>query len=448
MKRKTQTNRRGFLKQTGAAAGASLAFSAPSIVPRSVLAQTPPSEKLNVGFIGLGWRGIQLMQGAMRNDNIHISAICDLDLPFLLHARQILDDHYVVDREEIVGRGGGMKRAENPENAVDTYLDYRHMIERDDLDGILIAVPDHWHAKTYNDSMKAGKDVYGEKPLSLTIQQGRAIADCAQKEGRIFQTGSQQRSADEFWKACSYARSGRIGKISHVTVGIGGAPQTEPVPNEPVPPGLNWDMWLGPAPYYEYNPLRMHVTFRWFFDYSGGMVTDWGAHHLDIAQWGLGQDLSGPVKVEGYGNTKPGFYTTFTEFQFKFTYDDGVTVDFGNGFRGGVTFHGEKGEIWCNRGQLESTIEGLFDEPLTDGDVQLYKSNNHMQDWVDCVKTRTQPICNPEIGHRSATVCHLANICGWEGRPLEWDPVSETFPGDPAANKHLDRDPRFPWSYL
>lgn len=442
-----QSSRRSFLKATGGAA--SLAFAAPSIVPNSVIGANPPSDKVVVGIIGLGWRGMDLLNGCRRNDQTQVAAICDVDLHYILHARQILDDHYgVVDRTEIEGSGGNMRPAPLPEKAVACYTDYRYMIERNDMDGVLVAVPDHWHAKIFNDAMRAGLDVYGEKPLSLTVQQGRAIADVAKQEGRVFQTGTQQRSGGEFWDACSYVRAGRIGKISHVDVGVGGAPQTEAVPDEPVPPGVDWDMWLGPAPYHPYNPLRRFTTYRWFFDYSGGMVTDWGAHHLDIAQWGLDKDETGPRYVEGDADTRPGFYDTFTSFNTKFTFDDGVVINFSNEIRHGITFHGEKGEIWCARGDKSSTIEGLFDEPLGDDDPQLYRSTNHLQNWLDCIKTREECVSSAETGHRSATLCHLANIVGWEKRKLEWDPVKETFIDDDNANRHLDREPRKPWSYL
>ena len=303
-----------------------IAASAPAIVPAAVLGQNAPSNKLNVGMIGMGWRGIQLMRDALRNENIQIAAIADLDRDFLLHGMQILDDQYDIDRSWIQGEGSNMKRPELPEKAVEAYDDYRRLLERKDLDAMIIAVPDHWHAKTYIDAMQAGFDVYGEKPLSLTLNQGRNIVRVCRETGRIFQTGSQQRSDDRFRKACEYIRNGRLGKLQNVKVMIGGAPQTEAVPDEPVPPGLNWDMWLGAAECVPYNPLRCHVTFRWFFEYSGGMVTDWGAHHLDIMQWALGMDGSGPRAVQGKAEVKHRYYNTFTSFDFTFEYPSECAV--------------------------------------------------------------------------------------------------------------------------
>ena len=441
MSSNTFNSRRSFLKTSG------LLAAAPAFVPNHVFA-APPSDKIVVGCVGLGWRGSGLMRDFFRKKNVEIAAICDLDLPFLLHAQKFLDDQGELDREYIKGDGAQMERYPMPENAVDAYLDYRNMIERKDIDAVVSAVPDHWHAKVYIDSMNAGKDVYGEKPMTLTIKQGRAVSDTAKRTGRVFQTGSQQRSDSKFRQACEYVRNGRIGKITHVDVGVGGAPQRDPVPNEPVPAGFDWDRWLGPAPWAEYNPLRCHVEFRWFFDYSGGMVTDWGAHHLDITQWGLGMDETGPVAVEGTAETKPGAFNTFTSFRFKFTYANGVIVNFGNGLKDGVTFYGDKGNIWCNRGKNSSDPEGLFDKPLTDSDIRLYESNDHIQDFLNCVKTRENPICHAEIGHRSVSVCHLANICGWTGESLKWDPKKETFTNSSKANQHLDREPRAPYSYL
>lgn len=438
-------NRREFLKTAGKAALA--AGVAPTIVPSYVLGQDAPSNKLVVGMIGMGWRGNQLMQEVQRNPNMDIAAIADLDRPYLLRALQILDDHYEVDRQWIVGEGSEMQRAPMQPKAVEAYDDYRQVLDRKDIDAVIIAVPDHWHAKTYIDAMNAGKDVYGEKPLSLTLNAGRDMVRTARSTGRIFQTGSQQRSDEKFRTACEYVRSGRLGKIDRVLVQVGGAPQTEPVPDEAVPEGLNWDRWLGPAPKVPYNPLRCHVTFRWFFEYSGGMVTDWGAHHLDITQWGLGMDGSGPLSVEGSAETAPGFYNTFTKFDFTFQYPNDVKVLFQS--RGnGVTFVGEKGKIYVNRGVIRCEPEDILKEPLKDSDVHLYVSDDHMQNWVDCVKTRELPITDVEIGHRSASVCHIANICGKVGRKLQWDAKNELFVNDPEANALLDYPERPPYQRM
>ena len=388
------------------------------------------------------------MNGALRNKSLQIAAISDVDRPYLLRARQIIDDQTGMDRELIEGSGGGMKRAPMPPKAVEAYAEYERLLDRKDIDAVMIAVPDHWHARTYIDSLNAGKDVYGEKPLSLTLNQGRAIVRAARANNRIFQTGSQQRSDDKFRTGCEYVRSGRLGKITRVDVGVGGAPQQKGVPDEVVPDGLDWERLLGPAPLVPYNPLRCHVNFRWFFEYSGGMVTDWGAHHLDIMQWGLGMDGSGPLSVEGTAEVSPGYQNTFTSFNFVFEYPNDVTVNFGNKVRGGVTFHGPKGKIWVNRGKIEADPVDILKEPLKSTDVHLYKSGNHIQDWVDCMKSRKLPITDVEIGHRSVSVCHLANICGQIGRKLRWDAEKELFINDAEANTMLDREERAPYHHL
>lgn len=444
-----KSSRRHFLQSVGkggAVLGAASAF--PTIVPSYVMGQDAPSDKINAGLIGFGWRGSGLMNTALRNPNLQIAAVADVDRPFLLRAREILDDQYQVDRQVIEGRGGGMKRAPMPPKAVEAYAEYERLLDRKDIDAVIIAVPDHWHAKLYIDSMRAGKDVYGEKPLSLTLNQGRDIVRVWHETGTVFQTGSQQRSDAKFRQACEYVRSGRLGKISHVDVSIGGAPQTKGGPNQPVPEGLDWDKWLGPAPLVPYNPGRCHKEFRWFFEYSGGMVTDWGAHHLDITQWGLGMDGSGPLSVEGKASVKPGFYNTFTSFDFTFEYPHGVKVFFKSEGGHFVRFHGEKGSIYVRRGKIECDPEDILKEPLKDSDVHLYESNNHMQNWVDCIKTREKPICDPEIGHRSVSVCHLANICGHVGRKLYWDAEKEIFIDDREANAMLSREERLPYHHM
>jgi len=351
-----------------------------------------------------------------------------------------------VERPEMESSGSVKGRPPKPEKAVDCYHDYRRILDRKDVDTMIVATPDHWHSIIATQTCQAGKDIYCEKPLSLTINQGREMVRAARENNTVFQVGSQQRSDAKFRHACECVRSGRIGKIKEVIVQVGGAPQTEPVPDEPIPPSLDWDFWLGPAPYVPFNPERARVNFRWFFDYSGGMVTDWGAHHLDIAQWGLGMERHGPRFIEGKGETKPGMYETFTSFDITYTYENGIPVHFRNGDHG-VTFIGEKGEIWVKRGEIKSTPEEIIKEPIQSDEVHLYKSDNHMKNWVECLKTRKQPVADVEIGHRSVTVCHLGNIACKLGRKLEWDPTNELFVNDNEANDHLDRPMREPYDY-
>ncbi len=441
MSGKVTRNRRSFLKTTGAA-GVGL-FGAPLIVSSRAWGA---NEKVTTGVIGLGWRGIDLLHDAFRIDELQVAALAEVDLPFLLRARDQCDFEYEVERPELESGGSVKGRPPKPPKAVDCYHDYRRILDRKDIDTVIIATPDHWHAVMAVQSCDAGKDVYCEKPLSLTINQSRRMVRAARENSTVFQVGSQQRSDSKFRHACECVRSGRIGKIKKVVVQVGGAPQTEPVPDEPIPPSLDWDFWLGPAPYVPFNPERARVNFRWFFDYSGGMVTDWGAHHLDIAQWGLGMERYGPRFIEGKGETKPGMYDTFTSFDITYTYENGIPIHFRNGSHG-ITFIGEKGEIWVKRGEIKSTPEEIIKEPIQPDEVHLYESPGHMRDWVNCLKTRKQPVADVEIGHRSVTVCHLGNIACKLGRRLEWDPTNEWFVNDPEANDHLDRPMREPYDY-
>lgn len=437
-------SRRRFLKKTmKTAAGAGLAVSFPSIVPPSVLGANAPSNQLVVGNIGLGWRGKDLLRSSLDHPDVRVAALSDCDREFLIDRRNMADEANDFERVML----NGNERAPRKKGQVDAYEDYRRVLDREDIDAVFIATPDHWHAKVSIDAMNAGKDVYCEKPLSLTIDQGRAMVRATRENGRVFQTGSQQRSNDRFRTACEYAQSGRLGPIDWVRVTLFHGPDAPAVPDEPIPGGLNWDAWLGATPYVPYNPRRCHVQFRGFFAYSGGIVTDWGAHHIDIAQWGLGMDATGPISVEGTAKAATGAFDTLVDYNFKLEYANGIKLYVGCEGENGTMFHGPKGQIHVDRSKIWSEPASILEEPLTANDVHLYASENHFVDFLNCVKTREKPICDVEIGHRSATVCHLANICGRTGRSLEWDPENELFVNDADANSWLSRPPREPYRY-
>jgi predicted dehydrogenase len=299
---------------------------------------------------------------------------------------------------------------------------------------------------------KSGKDIYGEKPLALTIAEGRAMSNAVRDHKRIFQTGSQQRSDVRFRKACELVRNGRIGKLHTVSCGLpGGTPdfshdgsRTAP---EQVPEGFNYEMWLGPAPQAPYSPARCFVNYRWIFDYSGGQITDWGGHHPDIAQWGMGTELTGPVEI------RPGavkwadhpIYNTAVDFTFEGIYQNGVRLVVSSRSRGGVTFEGSDGSIWVNRGAIESKPAGLVYEDIGEHEFHLPKSDNHFRNFIDCVLSRKQPIAPIEQAHRSITIAHLGNISLKLGRKLKWDPQTEQITGDDEANRMLSRPMRAPW---
>jgi predicted dehydrogenase len=294
-------------------------------------------------------------------------------------------------------------------------------------------------------SMKQGKDVYCQKPLCLTIHEAWAMVEAARRYGRVFQTGSQQRSSREFRVACEYVRSGRIGTVTQVNVNVGGPSSDRMYPTEPVPEGFDWDLWLGPAPWMPYNGERCSGNYgggwRQVRDYSGGMMTDWGAHHFDICQWGLGMDGSGPAEVVPPQLSETGKLTyTYP----KTPVGDNIKVVHAGGGNG-VLFIGTKGKMEVNRGYIKSYPETILKESLGSDDVRLYDSPGHYQDFIDCVKSRTRPICDVEVGASSITVCHLGNIAWWLGRKLEWDPVAHRITNDAEAARWQDRPKRAPW---
>jgi predicted dehydrogenase len=339
--------------------------------------------------------------------------------------------------------------------------DFRKVMERKDVDVVICGTVDHWHTLVSLAAMRAGKDVYCEKPLTLTIDEGKKLVEAQAKSKRILQTGSQQRSDKNFRLACELVRNGRLGKIKEVDVWLPSGRREGPFKAAPVPKGFDWDMWQGPRPAVEYVPERTHVTFRYWWDYSGGTMTDWGAHHNDIALWGLGQ--TGPVKVSGKPTVEmiPGGFTAASEYTVEYTYADGVvhrcqSTSANNWFGGvvdakgqqhGVKFTGANGWIFVTRGKIQASDPDLLRKPLPASATRLYASNDHMGNFFECVRTRKPPICDAEVGHRSVTVCHLGVIAMRLGRELKWDPAKEQFVDDQEANTWLAREPRKPWSY-
>lgn len=417
---KSSFSRRRFLQTTAAA---STLFAAPMVLPRSVFGA---NERILTGHIGVGGQGKSNLGGFSKN----VVAICDVDSNRVAAVAKMLQE----------------KGTE-----VETFGDYRKMLERKDLDAIVISTPDHWHALHTIHACQAGKDVYCEKPLSLTIVEGRKMVDAARENNRVVQTGSQQRSDARFRQACELVRSGRLGKIQTVLVGIPGPNHPgELGPDSDPPAELDYNSWLGPAPQRPYNAKRVHYNFRFFWDYSGGQMTNFGAHHIDIAQWGLGMDDSGPISSEGEATFHPKKFHEVTETcRLTHTYANGVTVVVGqkqSDIPQGATFIGEKGKIFVTRGKITSEPESLLKEPLTASDVHLYESKSHHGNFLDCIKTREKPICDVEIGHRTATVCHLGNIAARLGRKIQWDPAKEQIVGDDEAAAMIARPYRAPFT--
>jgi len=324
---------------------------------------------------------------------------------------------------------------------------FRDILANQAMDAVPIGTPDHWHAQICLAAMKAGKDIYCEKPLTLTIGEGREIVKLQKRTKRVFQVGSQQRSDGRFRLACQVVRAGRIGKLKMVETHLPGGPAAGPFATKPVPEGLDWNMWLGPAPMTDYIPERTHGSFRWWLEYSGGMLTDWGAHHNDIAQWGIGADGSGPLSVEASGTPPSGigskFYNTFPEYEVFYEYPNDVKIHCTNKGENGVKFIGESGWVFVSRGRIEASDPRILEEALPADADRLYVSDNHMKNWLDCIRSRKTPICSAEVGHRSVSVCHLANISlRLNGRKLMWDAKNEQVIGDGQANAMVSKPDR------
>jgi predicted dehydrogenase len=423
--RVSNLSRRTFLK--AAALG-----SAPLILPGRIWsAETALNEKLQMGVIGTGKQGRDLMGGFLRREQVKVAAVCDVDTTRREDAKRRVEEYYG-------------KQAGSTYKGCDTYRDFRELLARKDIDAVVIATPDHWHALIGIAAANAGKDIYCEKPLTQSIHEARALVNAVRKNERVFQTGSMQRSSREFHKACELVRNGRLGKLEKVEVGVGGPPIPCDLAGEEQPEGLDWEMWLGPAPKRPYNsvlsPRGVHdhyPNWRLYKEFGGGMVTDWGAHHFDIAQWALGMDASGPVEIIPPEDPKATHGT-------KIVYANGVPVFHTNG--GGVTFYGSEGKIFVTRGKFEATPESLGEAPLPENAIKLYKSNDHAGDWLKCIRTREKPICDVEVGARTVSVCHLVNIAYLNDAHLKWDPAKEQFVGGTGNPKWLDIPHREPWN--
>ncbi|MBL9122104.1 MAG: Gfo/Idh/MocA family oxidoreductase [Planctomycetaceae bacterium] len=414
--------RRRFLQQSGGLAAA--AWLTGSLGAAQRVRGAAPSDQIRIGHIGVGNQGGNNLKALLQQT----VAVCDVDSTRLAAAR-----------ERVEKANGGTCAA---------FSDYRRLLDRPDIDAVVVTVPDHWHAQITVDACRAGKDVYCEKPLSLTIADGRAMVDAARQTSRIVQTGSQQRSDARFRLACELVRSGRLGKIHTVRAGIADVNFKGPaVADSAPPPELDYNFWLGPAPDRPYNAKRVHYNFRFFWDYSGGQLTNWGAHNLDIAQWGLGMDESGPAEISGRARYHAqGWYEVPEWSEIVYKYADGVTVLCGQDYPGGTEFEGPQGKLHVNRKQIRSDPPELLEQALTESDVHLAASADHHANWLDAIRTRQLPICDVAIGHRSATVCHLGNIAIRTGRTIRWDPEREAIVGDDAAQAMVGRPYRSPWS--
>jgi predicted dehydrogenase len=427
MNYKKSNSRRTFLKN------ALLASGGISIVPRHVLGQgfIAPSDRINIGVIGAGTQARGLSSIFVGLKDTQVIAACDVNTKKM--------DAFIESYLTATAKNNQPKKAKD----LSQYLDYQDLIARDDIDAVVIGTPDHWHAKPAIDAMAAGKHVYCEKPLSHTILEGRAMVNAARKHQKILQTGSHQRSIEQFRKACELIRNGYLGKVKKVTVSVGNPYSECKLPYQPTPDHIDWDRWVGPAQMRPYHETIVEADFfprwRWFKEFGGGIIADWGAHMFDIVQWALGTDNTGPVTF-----TPPREPNAVRGLSM--VYADGVEVVHDDFCRGNaVRFEGEKGVLTVSREFLDSNPANIVSATIGKSETHLYKSEHHQQDWIDAIKQNTLPVCDVEIGHRSASICHIANIAYELNRPLSWNPQDEVFLGDDEANLKRSKLYRSPY---
>jgi len=423
--------RRDFISKSALATGAI------SVVPRHVIGGSgflAPSDRINLGFIGLGKQSLGLMNSITGCPETMVLAACDVDKKKL-------------DRFKNAAEAVNAKKLNGGNQAVDTYENYRELLERKDIDAVVIVTPDHWHAMVAVDAAKAGKDIYCEKPMASTVAEGRAMVNSTRKYNRVFQTGNMQRSWRNFRHASEMVFNGYIGEVKEVNVSVGDPVMACELPAEPVPDYLNWDLWVGPSLFRNYSsilspPIEDTGWPRWrdYKGFGGGMITDWGAHMFDIGQWALGMDKSGPVEfTPPEGHAKRGM---------QMKYDNGVVmnhVDWGE--NNAVQFIGSEGKIEVSRSFYRSDIKGVTEVELKANDTPLYNSEDHYQDWIDAIIARRRPVSDVETGHRTASVCNIVNIAYELERPLKWAPSHEKFIDDEDANRMLTRPFRGQWDF-
>ncbi|MHC4645515.1 MAG: Gfo/Idh/MocA family protein [Planctomycetota bacterium] len=446
--------RRGFLRRS--AMGAATAFGFPYVVPCSVFGSNSPANRITMGCIGLGGMGTNDMRAFLGHPDVQVVAVCDVvrgsreyghwykngwkgNFLGRVPGQKIVEEHYSGEKESGMFKGCG------------AYVDFRELLARADIDSVTIVTPDHWHALMSIMAAKAGKHIYCEKPMTLTIAEGRAMTEAVRRHGVVFQTGSHERSRRKTRFGCELVRNGRIGRLKRIIAPVGPNNRQPPaVPWKPmaIPEGFDYDMWLGPAKWEPYHKDRCLYKFRFILDYSGGQTTNLGAHSLDMAQWGNGTDDTGPIEVEDLGGEFPGdgLFDTPTKIHFRARYANGVELICKTDAKGWVGARFEGTEGWVQVGRFETFPESLKTSVIGPDEIHLYESSNHHRNFIDSIKTRRQTAAPVEVGHRSATLCHLGNIAMMLRRKLRWDPDAERFIGDDEANRMLDRPRRAPWN--
>lgn len=414
------------------------AVAAPAVLVRAG-GRPAPSERITLALIGCGGMGNAHLDAFLRKTEAEVVAVCDVDRERRRAAQEKVRGFYA--GQAASGAWAGCA----------AYTDFREVLARADIDAVVIATPDHWHAAQTVLAVRAGKDVYCEKPLTHHVTEGRWLADEVARTGRVFQTGSQQRSDARFRRACELVRQGVLGRISRVVVTLPPGAETGNHPRKPVPEGFDYDLWLGPAPWAPYCDNRTHYNFRHILDYTGGKLADWGAHHIDIAQWALGRHKTGPVRVSGRGRyPSDGLWDAAVEYEFNAEYDDGVVMTVRNhppedGSTLGVLFEGARGRLFVTRGRAESDPASILEAGPSESGERLPVSDDHQANFLSCVRSRAEPIAPAEDAHRTITIAHLGNIAMRSGRVIRWDPDREAIVDDSGASRMLSRAPRGEW---
>jgi predicted dehydrogenase len=452
------TSRREFMKTAAKGAIASSVIAGfPSIVPFTVFGKSSPGNRVNVGAIGTGRISrVHDMPGLWQYDSARIIAVCDLDSKRLHDAKELVNGHY-------------SKTTGKPYDGVTTYSDYRELLNNKDIDAVVISTPDHWHSIIGIHAVEAGKDVYMQKPASLTIAEGRALSDAVHRSGRIFQIGSQQRSTQQFRYAAELVRNGRIGQLQSVEIGLPGDPSGDGELEMPVPKNLNYNAWLGSTPEVYYTEKRVHPQANydrpgWLRceQFGAGMITGWGSHHVDSAHWAMDTEYTGPVEVWGSAQfPKKGLWDVHGDFKTESVYANGVKLTISGAYPNGIKFYGTEGWLFVSRGDEQATpsdpasaIRGkklaasdpkILTSVIRPDEVHLYESKQHHGNWLECVISRRQPIAPVEVGHRSCSTCLVHHIAMRANRKLYWDPAKERFKNDDEANARLSRPQRWPY---
>ena len=455
--------RRDFLKHSSAVMAGTLIL--PTIVPSTIFGKNAPSNKINIAQIGFGRIAMTHdLHETLRLDQACIIAVADLDSNRVQKGKQFIENFY------------SQKTGSKDAVEVKTYGDYREMLLRKDIDAVMISTPDHWHAQPAIEAALAGKDVYLQKPTSLTIAEGRLLANVVKQKGTILQMGTQQRAMPQFRIAAELVRNGRIGKLHTVKIGLPGDPSGPEAPEMPVPKNLNYEMWLGSTPEVYYTEMRVHpqtsLTDRpgWLRceQFGAGMITGWGQHHFDSAAWGMDTEYTGPVSINAMAQfPKSGLWNVHGEFLSVAEYRNGITMITSGGFPNGIRYEGSEGWIFVTRGDYSATASDpvsksksskaldasdskILNSVIRENEIHLYQIDNQHGNWLNCIKSRKTPISPAEMGHRACSICLITHISMKLGRKLEWNPEAETFVNDEEANKLLSRSQRFPYgtSYI